>query len=352
MKERAKESNKGRTRKSYYPNIETLIEDFGLGRFEPLDLSNFYPDKKYRVNILALGDVGRSMLIGLKLLGSEVIEKIGIYDLDRGNVKRLERELNQIAYPFNEKKLPQVIEIRDEKELFDCELFIFCASKGVPKVSKENEKIDVRMVQLEENKKIASYYGNLAKSFDYQGMIAVVSDPVDPLAYAFLKSSNCQKGKVHGFGLGVMNARALYYSESYEKFSEYKENGLAFGPHGEGLILSNNPEPKKYDDRLSKELTSLVIKENLNIRELGYKPYIAPSLSSAAISIILMLQGRFHYSSIYLGNETKGAFFGIKNKVSKDGKTEFYKNEIDEALYERVRNSYKNLLLLNGFEVK
>ena len=43
------------------------------------------PGTKARVNIVALGDVGTTMLIGLKLLGGDVIESIGICDIRKEN---------------------------------------------------------------------------------------------------------------------------------------------------------------------------------------------------------------------------------------------------------------------------
>ncbi len=43
---------------------------------------------------------------------------------------------------------------------------------------------------------------------------------------------------------------------------------------------------------------------------MGYKPYVAPALSSAAISILLTLRGEWHYSSNFLG----GIYMGAKNR--------------------------------------
>ena len=43
--------------------------------------------RENRVNLIALGDVGGTVLMGLRLLGGDVISSIGIYDL---NEKRRE----------------------------------------------------------------------------------------------------------------------------------------------------------------------------------------------------------------------------------------------------------------------
>ena len=84
--------------------------------------------EKKRVNLLALGDVGGTVLLGLKLEGGDILERIGIYDLDPKVLRRYEREMNQITFPDG-RRLPEVV-ILQEEELFDCDLFVFCASKG------------------------------------------------------------------------------------------------------------------------------------------------------------------------------------------------------------------------------
>lgn len=295
--------------------------------------------KRKRVNIIALGDVGRTMLIGLMLLGGDVISEIGIFDMDMNNLQRLEHEMNQIMYPFDDKPMPEVkvISQKDvEGQLCDCDVLIFCASKGVPDLG---AKGDVRMMQLEANKGIIRYYASLTKSAGFKGLVAVVSDPVDLLAKAFLDESGLEPGQIQGFGLGVMNARAKYYAKKDERFASYLEEGRAFGPHGKDLVIANSIE--NYDDELSKELTQLVTTANIAVRELGFKPYIAPALSSAAISIILLLEGKWHYSCIYFGK----AFLGIRNTVE-DSVIIYEDLDVCDELFERIKGAYDNLCLL------
>ena len=63
------------------------------------------------------------------------------------------------------------------------------------------------------------------------------------------------------------------------------------------------------------ELTRLTVEANLEIRALGYKPYIAPAVSSAAISLLLTLRGEWHYSSNFL----HGIYMGAKNRSTRNG---------------------------------
>lgn len=301
--------------------------------------------QKVRLHIAALGDVGTTMLLGLLLTGGDILARVGIYDINQKNLLRLEMEMNQIRYPFAgfpgsaDPILPGV-DILQKENLFDCDVFVFCASKGVPPVG---VKGDVRMAQLEANRGLIQHYAALAQKAKYQGMVCIVSDPVDPLCQAFLAESGLQPVQVRGYGLGVMHARACYYAQKNPRFARYLKEGRAFGPHGADLVLADSLTD--YDDALSKELTQLVIGANLAVRDLGYKPYLAPALSSAALSILQTLRGKWQYSSLYLGDARGGAFFGLKNKLEK-GQAVYEDACLPPALYERLKKAYLNLYRL------
>ena len=301
-------------------------------------------NRKKRVHLLALGDVGSTVLMGLKLLGGNVISEIGICDINPSVTTRWEYEMNQTAYPFDYYALPEV-NIVSEENLFDCDVFVFCASKGIPPVGSQVK--DVRMIQYEENKKIVSRFAKLAREKKFTGMFAVVSDPVDPLCKAaYLASNENANGEfdcngllpeqIQGFGLGVMNARAAYYAKKDPKFSSFLTEGRAFGPHGQDLVIANSIA--NYDDALSKELTKLAVEANLRTREAGFKPYIAPAFSSAAISLVLSLEGKWHYSSNFLG----GIYMGCNNLQTCWG-TKWETLPLPQLLYERLVTAFANL---------
>ncbi len=289
--------------------------------------------EKKRINIVAMGDVGGNILLGFHLLGETQVESIGIYDIVQGNLTRWEAEIYQIAYPGQYDRLPMV-RIIEEKELFDCDVFLFCASKGVPPVNTDIK--DVRMAQLQANIPLVEYYAKQALTTDFKGLFAVISDPVDQLCEAAARTG-LNRRHIKGFGLGVMNARAAYYAKKYPKFDTFLTEGRAFGPHGQDLVIANSIS--NYDNELSVELTQLVIKANLVVRESGFKPFVAPAFSSAVISILLMLRGEWHYSSTTFGQ----VYFGARNRITKDG--DVIENlQLPSELYERIENAYKKLL--------
>ena len=259
---------------------------------------------KYRVNLLGLGDVGSTLLQGLRLLGGDIIASIGICDLRENVPQRWEFELNQIGLPWAYDALPPV-EIIGPEELFDGDVFLFCASRFV------------------------------------------VSDPVDPLCRAVLLESNRDENgtldggglfphQVKGFGLGVMNARAAYYAKRDSRFAEFLTDGRSFGPHGEDLVIANSVS--HYDDALSRELTDLAAHANLQMRRMGFKPFVAPALSSGALSLLLCLRGQWHCSSAYIG----GVFMGGRNRMTPGG-VEFERLPLPRALLDRLKVTEEKL---------
>ena len=300
------------------------------------------PRKK--VHLLALGDVGSMVLTTLKLLGGDCIEELGIYDVNDAVCRRWESELNQAAYPWAYDALPEVVILKEE-ELFDCDVFVFCASKGIPPVGSDIK--DVRMAQFEANRELISLFAKKARMDGFKGLFAVVSDPVDPLCKAaFFASNENMEGQfdgkgllpeqIQGYGLGVMNARAAYYAKQDARFASFLTEGRAYGPHGEDLVIANSID--HYDDALSRELTRLAVEANLRTRELGFKPYVAPAISSAAISILLTLRGEWHYSSNFLG----GVYMGCKNRTTEYG-LEMEALPLPEALFSRIEKAYQSL---------
>ncbi len=300
------------------------------------------PGKK-RVHLLALGDVGSTLLTGLRLMGGDVISSIGICDVRPGVADRWAFELNQIALPWDYDALPAVDVIAPE-QLFDCDVFLFCASRFVPDTAVKTG--DVRMAQYEVNRELVVQYARKAREAKFQGLFCVVSDPVDPLCRAALTESNKDETgtfdgqglttrQVRGFGLGVMNARAAYYAKRDPRFAAFLTEGRSFGPHGNGLVIANSID--HYDDAISRELTARTVHANLEMREMGFKPYVAPALSSGALSLLLCLRGQWHCSSVYLG----GVFMGVKNRLSGDVAVE--QLPLPEALYRRLQNTARDL---------
>lgn len=300
---------------------------------------------KKRVHILAIGDVGSTLLTGLKLLGGDVISTIGICDLSDQITARWEFEMGQINLPWDYNAFPDVEVVKPEN-LFDCDVFVFVASKGIPPVGSQVK--DVRMAQFENNAAIVNTYARMARKANFQGLWCAVSDPVDPLAKtAYLESNKDEEGnwdgkglrpeQVQGYGLGVMNARAAYFAKKDEKLSSFLTEGRSFGPHGTGLFIANSIE--NYNEDISQELTHKTVTANLVMREIGFKPYVAPALSSGALSILLTLRGEWHCGSVFLD----GIFMGCKNRYTPAGVETELLPHIPDPLFAHIQEAADHL---------
>ena len=193
--------------------------------------------------------------------------------------------------------MPEVDVVAPE-HLFDCDVFVFVASKGIPPVGSGVK--DVRMYQFENNSKIIGHYAKMAREKNF------------------------------------MNARAAYYAKRDPRFKQFLTEGRSFGPHGQDLVIADSIE--NYNDELSKELTNLTVTANLHMRAIGYKPFVAPAFSSGAISILMTLRKQWHCGSVFLG----GIYMGVKNRYTDHG-IETEALALPEKLYERIEFAAENL---------
>lgn len=322
-------------------NRETLIEiEALLASLKQAGFSVNRPSK--RINVLGLGDVGSTMALALQAYGKGVLDEIGIFDLDPHRMQRWEMELNQIAEPLG-MPLPKVIMLSEE-DLFECDIFAFTASVGVPPLTVTQG--DVRVVQYHGNSQLVELYIKKAMAASFKGIFAIVSDPVDLLCRFALSCSEriaqensawaaLSPEQIRGYGLGVMNGRAAYFCKAADR--DYTD-GRVFGPHGEGLITANSWKKDAYDDHFSKELTESTMTANLKMRAIGYKPYVAPAVASGAISLIKTLSGEWHYSCVSFN----GLYYGCLNRRWQLFE-EHEQLEMDENLFNRVEESFKEM---------
>lgn len=294
-----------------------------------------------KVTLVGLGDVGGTVLTGLKLLGRELSE-IAIFDMNTAACERYCLELNQVLPDEDGRIMPKVTVCREE-DLFNCDLFLFTASRGVPGLGTDVR--DVRMAQFDANRKMLDIYAKKAREADFKGLFCQISDPVDHLSReVFLASNRNEDGEydwkgllpeqIQGFGLGVMAARAAFYAE--QRGMDFV-NGRVYGPHGQGLIAANRPGAG-YDDEASLLLTEETKTANLRVRELGFKPYIAPGLSSAAISVLRLVRGQVHYGAIPMG----GVYFGCRNVLTEQGFAPV-REALNGRLFVRISETFRTL---------
>ena len=296
-----------------------------------------------KIHLAGLGDVGSTLLMGLRILGCDVVDQIGIFDRSGQKIQRWIHEANQIA-SLSYQSFPAVIALQED-QLFDCDVFVFCIARQVPGLEEKN--VDVRMAQFTANSLIIREYARKARDAGFKGLFAVVSDPVDQLCRVAYEESNLDENgnydynglfpeQVKGYGLGVMNARAHFYAGQNASTRHFSEEGRVYGPHGKGLIVANSLA--NYQEALTDQLTELTLNANLAVRSLGFKPYVAPALSSGCFSLLATMTGKWHYSTIFLG----GVYMGCLNRLHPYGE-EWETAAFPPDLYARICKTYTGL---------
>lgn len=269
---------------------------FSVGLLPPGESRPFPKDPPFTLGLLGLGDVGGTLLQGLRLLGRDTVKAIRIFDLDEKKRRRYYLEVNEIS---DGTELPPV-EDSDLSGLFASDVLIFTVSAYVPPL--DTALTDVRLVQLAKNREILLHYARMAEDAGFTGHYYIVSDPVDLLCMSLMRDGGISSHRIRGFGLGVMEARARFIAK---ELSLFQADLRTYGPHGKGLIVINSLTA--YDEETSSLLTHRTERENFRVRETGFKPYIAPALSSGAISILKALSGQEHLSTWYNGRVFMGA---------------------------------------------
>lgn len=275
-----------------------------------------------KVALIGAGDVGLMMSVGLLLYGRDRLEQIMIYTPDEASKNRLDHELRQICSVSV--ALPEIRMI-EASSLAEADMVFFVASRTVPQVGQMIG--DMRMVQFKSNWLILRQYVEQLESEGFKGFYGIVSDPVDLLGTKLIRSLAMNPERVIGFGQGVMAARARYYGG---------ESIHMYGPHGRGLFIANDTE--HFDETRSVQLSELTLQENLLIRSYGFKPFIAPALSSAAISFIDLICGRPHDASYYLGE----VLWGERYQLTDQGL--LLKGIADLKLRQKVAQVYQGLV--------
>ena len=77
---------------------------------------------------------------------------------------------------------------------------------------------------------------------------------------------------------------------------------------------------------------------NLDMRRLGYKPYVAPALSSGALTLLALLRGQWHYASVYMD----GIFMGCRSRLTPAG-IEVEQLSLPPALQARIEETAARL---------
>jgi len=265
------------------------------------------------VGISGLGRVGGLAASALAAMDA-ARTRIGtllLHDSDAGNLERVRQELSSVASWRDGVALPRVEAAALPEMLRRCDAFVFAAASAVPPLGAPG---DVRLPQFGPNREAMKGALEAAVEAGYTGLFLVISDPVELLAQCAFHDSNAAgpglaPERVAGLALGINWGRALAQARALGAGDRVARKGVPYGPHSTEVLVFDDPaEP---DLELSRAMTEAARTGNYRIRDLGYIPFIGPALSSIALTLPELLQGREVLASGFVD----GIYFGAPSRL-------------------------------------
>lgn len=178
---------------------------------------------KQKIAIIGLGMVGSS--IAFSLMQEGIFSEIVLIDKDRKKAKGEAMDLSH-GIPFCES-----INIYegDYDDIKDCFVVIITAGAN-------QEKGETRLDLIDKNLKIyKSIIPNITKT-GFEGILLVVSNPVDILTYVTLKLSGYDKKRVIGSGTVLDSARFQYMLGKHLNVDSKSIHAFVIGEHGDSEL--------------------------------------------------------------------------------------------------------------------
>ncbi|MGN8913396.1 L-lactate dehydrogenase [Anaerofustis butyriciformans] len=178
---------------------------------------------KQKIAIIGLGMVGSS--IAFSLMQEGIFSEIVLIDKDRKKAKGEAMDLSH-GIPFCEN-----INIYegDYDDIKDCYVVIITAGAN-------QEKGETRIDLIDKNLKIyKSIIPNITKT-SFEGILLVVSNPVDILTYVTLKLSGYDKKRVIGSGTVLDSARFQYMLGRHLNVDSKSIHAFIIGEHGDSEL--------------------------------------------------------------------------------------------------------------------
>lgn len=178
---------------------------------------------KQKIAIIGLGMVGSS--IAFSLMQEGIFSEIVLIDKDRKKAKGEAMDLSH-GIPFCES-----INIYegDYDDIKDCYVVIITAGAN-------QEKGETRLDLIDKNLKIyKSIIPNITKT-SFEGILLVVSNPVDILTYVTLKLSGYDKKRVIGSGTVLDSARFQYMLGRHLNVDSKSIHAFIIGEHGDSEL--------------------------------------------------------------------------------------------------------------------
>ena len=173
--------------------------------------------------IIGCGFVGAT--VAYSLMKSEMFSEIVLIDIDKEKAEGEAADLNH-GLPFI---APMEIYAGDYSDIADASIIIITAGA--------NQKInETRLDLVKKNNKIFQTIIKNVTDYNHNGIIIVVTNPVDILTYATIAYSNFPKNKIIGSGTVLDTARLKYLMGRHLEIDPRNVHTFIIGEHGDSEV--------------------------------------------------------------------------------------------------------------------
>lgn len=149
----------------------------------------------------------------------------------------------------------------DYSEITDSEIVIITASTGIY-LKNRNETMESQVGMIKD-------IGKKIKKYCPKSIILVISNPIDVLAYFFLKETNFSRNNVIGIASSLDSSRFRYFlSKELDVKQSQISNAFVFGEHGDSMVPIFSKV--KIDGKWVLELINSKQKENITRNIIDY----------------------------------------------------------------------------------
>ena len=300
--------------------------------------------KRGKVVIIGAGMVGTT--IAYSIMNQSICEEIVIIDINENKAQGEALDMMHAMEFMNHKTIVRSGNYVDCK---DADVAIITAS--VPM----NKDLNDRMTLLSKNKAVMKSIVESIMGSGFNGILLVVSNPVDIMTYYAYKISGLPKQKVIGSGTTLDSARLHYYIAKTIDVSPSSVHAFVIGEHGDSEMVAWSTATIGGKDIYN------VVKDNTN--RIGENPYdkflcevknagwdvfakkgntsygIAASVTSILKSI-LFDENRIYPVSVYLDGEygVNDVYVSVPTIINNEGAKEI----VELRLTEEENNKFKN----------
>jgi len=197
----------------------------------------------FNVAIFGTGRIGGG--VAARAVSSGLIDNLILYDNNQDLLNAQRLDIQHMGIPFSIST--------NYNEIVKSDIILFTA--GSPR----NPDIKTRSDLLKKNLPVVDEFAALLHS--YQGIVIVISNPVDILTWYLWKKTKINKNKIIGFGGELDSARFQYEASKYSIL----ENQYVIGEHGEHQVPIFSRYPSETDLKIREKILKKLQSSSMEI---------------------------------------------------------------------------------------